>query len=212
MFLVGLTGGIATGKSYVAELFRRKGFEVIDADVLVHELLAPGGRAVAPVAAFFGPDVSDDSGGIDRSALAEAVFSSPEKRLELNEIIHPLVRVEMKARVSALDRIGYSGVTILDVPLLGDTLPAEGFDAVVVIISSRKSQVNRLMKHRRLTEEEAALRLAAQVPVSQKKRIADYVIQNNGSFDELESAVADVAAALERRAGETPGGGGELPW
>ena len=118
----------------------------------------------------------------------------------------------MKARVSALDRIGYSGVTILDVPLLGDTLPAEGFDAVVVIISSRKSQVNRLMKHRRLTEEEAALRLAAQVPVSQKKRIADYVIQNNGSFDELESAVADVAAALERRAGETPGGGGELPW
>ena len=212
MFIVGLSGGIATGKSFVLELFRRSGFEVIDADALVHELLAPGGRAVEPVVSVFGNGILNESGGIDRAALGRMIFSAPENRMKLTDLIHPLVRAEMKTLVSALDRVGYSGVTVLDIPLLGDTLPKEGFDAVVVVTSSRKTQMDRLVNRRHMTSEEAAQRLEAQVPVERKERIADYLIRNDGSFEELEEAVASVSTALEKQAAQKIRGKTELPW
>jgi len=181
---VALTGGIACGKSAVANLWQGWGADVLDADAVVHELLAAGGAAVDAVAAGFGPDVRAADGGIDRARLGQIVFADADARRRLEAIVHPEVIRRMRAWAEGIRRGGRFGVAV--VPLLFEAGLAAGFDAVVCVVSAESTILERLAS-RGLSPEEARARIASQWPVGDKASRADHVIENNGSLAELET-------------------------
>lgn len=216
---VGLTGGIASGKSTVASLLAARGAIVVDADRVAHELLEPGTGVHRAVVERFGPGiVSDDPaeppGTIDRRALAAVVFGSPEARKDLEAIVHPGVWYEVASRVDeaveAEEADGILRVVVLDAPLLVETLPdrgrALGLQALIVVSATVEDQVARSLGLGR-TDEEVRARIAAQAPAEQKLAAADYVIDNRGTLDDLERSVDTLWRDLVERLGRTPLGG-----
>lgn len=185
---MGLTGGIASGKSTVAAMLRDLGAPVVDADAIVHRLQAPGGPAYGPIVAAFGPGVVAPDGTLDRRALAARVFADPEARRRLEAIVHPLVRQEMAAAVAALRQAG-APVAVLDVPLLVEGGLYRTVDEVWVVYVDPDTQVRRLMARSGLTEAEARRRIAAQMPLDEKVRYAHVVIDNRGSLAETRAQV-----------------------
>ena len=181
---VALTGGIACGKSAVANLWQGWGADVLDADAVVHELLAAGGVAVEAVAAGFGPEARAADGGIDRARLGRIVFADADARRRLEAIVHPEVIRRMRAWAEGIRRDGRFGVAV--VPLLFEADLAAGFDAVVCVVSAESTILERLAS-RGLSPEEARARIASQWPVGDKASRADHVIENNGSLAELET-------------------------
>lgn len=186
MTRIGLTGGIAAGKSTVSSRLAELGAVVIDSDVLAREVVAPGTPGLSAVAAEFGPSVLTATGELDRPALAAVVFHDADARRRLEEVIHPLVR----RRARELEAEAPAGAVIVhDIPLLVESGQAGDFDLVVVVDADETVQRQRLRDERQLTAEQAAARIAAQSPRALRLAAADLVIVNNGSVDDLLASV-----------------------
>jgi dephospho-CoA kinase len=199
MKLVALTGGIASGKSTVARMLRELGAEVVDADALAREVVAPGSPALREIVAAFGPEFLLPTGELDRKKLAEVVFSDPRRRQQLNAIVHPRVRDRMREQVEHIRRRRPDAVVVLDIPLLFDVpLPeVEGLPAIVVY-ASPQTQLRRLQQRDGLEEEEARRRLRAQRPLQEKLAYARWVVDNDGDLQHTAEQVRAVWGALSR--------------
>lgn len=204
--MVVLTGGIGSGKSTVADMLRRLGARVIDADAIVHELQAPGTELVARIADAFGPGVLDASGALDRAALGAIVFRDAEARKRLNHLVHPRVGAEMARR---LERAREQGVplAVLDIPLYfegrrqgGRGASAMEFSASILVWVPREVQIERTVARDGCPRDEAERRVAAQLPLDEKRALADFVVDNSGSLAETERQVRAVYEALTRAA------------
>lgn len=192
---VALTGGIATGKSHVRARFEALGVPTIDSDVLAREIVAPGTPGLAAVVERFGRGVLDPSGALDRRKLAAIVFAVPEERKALEAIIHPEVRRAIEAWYERLDGKQHP-FAIADIPLLYETGRERDFAKVIVTVCDPETQVTRVMQRDDVTEEEARRRLAAQLPIEEKARRADYVIRTDGTFEDTNRQVNEVWEAL----------------
>ena len=205
MLRTGLTGGLASGKSTVAAFFRELGAFHVDADRIVHELLAPGGAAETEVVARFGRGIVGAGGVIDRKALGTIVFADPRARAELNAIVHPKVRAEIARRLAAhASGPAVAPVAIVDAALLVESGIPLDLDALVVVACDEATQLARAVG-RGLTEEDARARIAAQAPIEAKIATADFVIDNDGSLDETRRRVGAVGGAAPARAAERLG-------
>ena len=192
---VGLTGGVASGKSTVSAMLAELGAVVIDADLLAREVVAAGSDGLAEIVAEFGPKVLTEDGELDRPAMGSLVFADPERRQALEAIIHPRVR----RRGRELEAATAPGTVVVhDIPLLAETGQAESFDAVVVVDVPTEVQVERMVTLRGLTREEAELRVAAQATREQRRAIATHVVDNTGTIEELRARVAEVFEGLGR--------------
>lgn len=183
-FCAALTGGIACGKSAVAERWRAWGAETLDADEVAHALIAPGGACVEAVVREFGPAVRAADGGVDRGRLGQIVFADARARQRLNGLLHPAVILRMRDWAAGIRRDGKLGVAV--VPLLYEVGWAGEWDAVVCVAAEEKTMLERLAV-RGLAPEEARARIASQWPVREKAARADRVIENDGSLAELET-------------------------
>ncbi|MCY8179467.1 dephospho-CoA kinase [Bacillus paralicheniformis] len=184
--VIGLTGGIASGKSTVAQMFQQCGITVVDADVIAKEAVEQGMPAYQKIAETFGQGVLLETGGIDRRKLGEIVFANEEKRMQLNAIVHPEVRKMMIKQRDEAIRAGERFV-VLDIPLLYESGLEHLTDKVIVVWVPMERQLERLMKRNRLTEDEALNRIHAQHSLDEKKKKADAVIDNSGSLKDTEA-------------------------
>jgi dephospho-CoA kinase len=199
MLSVALTGNIAAGKSAVADLFRRWGATVIDADEITREVQAPGSRVMRDISARFGEAVVRPDGSLDRPSLRRQVMADPEALAALNRIVHPAVhtkRAELMAEAASRgDR-----VVVSDIPLLFEAADPREFDAVVLVDAPEETRLARLMEHRGLEWDEARRMIEAQMPSREKRARSDYVIENDGDRATLERAAKAVWLALQSRA------------
>ena len=190
---MGLTGGIASGKSSVAQMLAELGAVVIDADLLAREVVAQGTRGLGDVVKVFGPGVLTPEGDLDRPALGAIVFRDEEKRRQLEAIIHPLVRARSAQIEAAADP---EALVVHDIPLLAESGLAEGFDAVIVVDSPPETQVERMLRDRGWTRSDAESRIAAQASREDRLAIATHVIENTGTLEDLRARVAEVYEEL----------------
>jgi dephospho-CoA kinase len=194
---VGLTGGIGSGKSEVSKRLAAQGAVVIDADAIAREVVAAGTDGLAEVVEAFGPEILRADGQLDRPRLGDIVFADPALRGKLNAIVHPRVG----ARMAELERgAGPGAIVVHDVPLIAENGLADGYDLVVVVDVPPRIQVERLVRYRGMTREQAQARMAAQASREQRLAIAGIVIDNSGSLAELDRQVGDLWAELRRRA------------
>lgn len=191
MKIIGITGGIASGSSLVAGMFRDLGAVVIEADKVAREAVQPGTDAFRKIVDTFGKDVVFPDGTLDRRRLGAIVFKDPVARRRLNVITHPEIRRRIQTQVQKAQAEQPDAVVIVDIPLLLDTTGPEAFelDGVIVVVAHPEQQIERLMARDNLTREEAAHRLAAQRPVTEKASEADWVIDNTGSIEETRRQV-----------------------
>jgi dephospho-CoA kinase len=195
MFKVALTGGIATGKSYVLRRLRERDVPSIDADDIVHQALGPDTLTTQAVAREFGQAVLTPDGGVDRRALADKVFADRDARLRLEAIVHPLVYETIRNWFAAADR----RFGVASIPLLYETHREADFDAVIVTACAPAQQLQRIVERDGLSEEDARRRLAAQIPTEDKAARADYVIWTSGTTTETDAQVDEVLMKLGRR-------------
>lgn len=186
MLRVGLTGGIASGKSEVSRRLAELGAVLIDADLLAREAVEPGSEGLAEVVRAFGPGILQDDGALDRAALGALVFADPERRGQLNAIVHPRVRARAAELMAAASD---EAVVVQDIPLLVETGQAGSFDVVVVVDAPDEVRIRRLAERNGMTPEDASARMAAQATREERLAAADHVIENSGSLDELRAAV-----------------------
>ncbi|MEV7191739.1 dephospho-CoA kinase [Streptomyces sp. NPDC093510] len=197
MLKVGLTGGIGAGKSEVSRLLVASGAVLIDADKIAREVVEPGTPGLAAVVEAFGPDVLAPDGSLDRPKLGAIVFADAEKLAVLNSIVHPLVG----ARSAELEQSASGdAVVVHDVPLLAENGLAPLYDVVVVVDASPGTQLDRLVRLRGMSEQDARARMAAQATREKRLAVADIVIDNDGALDGLAERVGEVWADLTRRA------------
>lgn len=192
---IGLTGGIASGKTTVANGLRSRGFAVVDADELARRAVEKGSPGLARVAQVFGPDLLLADGSLDRARLGRLVFAQPNLRLELEKIVHPEVRRLSALERNRLEREGRA-IAFYDVPLLFEKQMESMFDAVVVVFVSETLQRSRLVARNGLSDAEVLARLASQMPLTEKRARANFVIENNGSLADLENALDGLLARL----------------
>lgn len=188
--VIGLTGGIATGKSTVSNLFRQAGFPIIDADQVAHQLQQPGKTALERLTTYFGPQIVQADGQLNRRKLGEKVFQDPRDRQRLNQIMQPLIRETIADQIANFKKQGLPYV-ILDIPLLFEAHYAQDCDLVIVVTTTAKTQLQRLMVRNNYSKEEAMRRIDAQMPLQEKIVQADVVIDNNGSQDSTRQQVAN---------------------
>ncbi|HCY5956989.1 TPA: dephospho-CoA kinase [Staphylococcus aureus] len=181
--VIGLTGGIASGKSTVAELLSVFGFKVVDADKAAREAVKKGSKGLAQVREVFGDEAIDENGEMNRRYMGDLVFNHPEKRLELNAIIHPIVRDIMEEEKQEYLKQGYN--VIMDIPLLFENELENTVDEVWVVYTSESIQMDRLMQRNNLSLEDAKARVYSQISIDKKSRMADHVIDNLGDKLEL---------------------------
>lgn len=192
MLRVGLTGGIGSGKSTVSRLLAERGAVVIDSDTLAREVVEPGTPGLAAVVAEFGPEMVRPDGRLDRDRLGALVFRDPDARARLNAIVHPLVRAASEQRLSGVPD---DAVVVHDVPLLVEAGLAGSYDVVVVVATSRETQLDRLVRLRGMTPQDAQARIDSQASPEERLAAADVVITNDGPLEEL---VARVDALWDR--------------
>ena len=185
---IALTGGIATGKTWVRARFEDLGVPTIDSDALAREVVAPGTPGLAAVVDRFGPDVLLPSGALDRAKLGRIVFADEEARAALEAIIHPQVRQATEQWFAAQDPASHR-FAIADIPLLYETGRDRDFDEVIVVAADPETQVRRVMERDGLSESEARQRLAAQLPIAEKVAKADHVIRTDGTHDQTDDQV-----------------------
>ncbi|HDC8069189.1 TPA: dephospho-CoA kinase [Staphylococcus aureus] len=181
--VIGLTGGIASGKSTVSELLSVFGFKVVDADKAAREAVKKGSKGLAQVREVFGDEAIDENGEMNRRYMGDLVFNHPEKRLELNAIIHPIVRDIMEEEKQEYLKQGYN--VIMDIPLLFENELKNTVDEVWVVYTSESIQMDRLMQRNNLSLEDAKARVYSQISIDKKSRMADHVIDNLGDKLEL---------------------------
>lgn len=194
--LVGLTGGMGTGKSTVSRMFRDLGCLIIDADLLAREVVEPGEPAYDRIVAEFGKEILDAEGQIDRKKLGALVFGDSTKRKRLEEFTHPEIRQRQAAILAELITEGFEGIAIWDAALLIETGGARNMERLVVVHADEATQVHRLRLRDDISEAEARKRIATQMPLSEKVKQAHYVVDNSGSREETERRVREVHQAL----------------
>lgn len=193
--IIGLTGGIGTGKSTVSAMLKAKGIMVIDSDQIAREVVEPGSKALAQIVAHFGQEVLLPNGRLNRKALGARVFGNEEKRKRLMEITHPAIFAETEKRISEAKKNG-EALIVLDSPLLIETGRYKQTDLVVLVYADEETQLQRIMSRDNLTEEEARYRINAQMPIDEKRQYADIIIDNRGTIEELEVQVAQLLNRL----------------
>ena len=194
MLKVALTGGIATGKSYVARRLREAGVPVVDADVLSREAVATGTPGLAAVVERFGRDVLTAEGVLDRTRLGDIVFRDDAARRDLEALVHPAVRRGIEAFFAGLPPA--INLAVADIPLLYESRRERQFDKVIVVACAPGTQIDRVMVRDGLARDEAARRVAAQLPIEEKARRADVVIRTDASFAETDAQVAAFLSAV----------------
>jgi dephospho-CoA kinase len=197
MFRVGLTGGIGAGKSEVSRRLAAQGAIVIDADLIAREVVAPGTAGLAEVVGAFGDALLGPDGALDRIALGDIVFADPAKLARLNSITHPRVGARMQALEEAA---GPGAIIVHDVPLIAENGLAGAYDLVVVVDVPPRIQLDRLVRLRGMSREQAQARMAAQASREQRLAIAGIVVDNSGSLAELDRQVGELWTELRRRA------------
>jgi dephospho-CoA kinase len=214
MLKVGLTGGIASGKSTVAEAFAQLGATVLDSDKVAREVVLPGQPAWRKLQQAFGPEFFLPDGEVNRSKLRRLVFAAPEEREKLNAIVHPKVMKEINRRLEQLTTSAQDAVVVVDVPLLLEVGAAHRFDRVIVVYVTENVQIKRLRQRDGLSLKEARRALSTQMALNKKVEQADYVIDNSGTRAETRAQVEKVwkeliVLARKKRHGETATGGNE---
>jgi dephospho-CoA kinase len=203
---VGLTGGIGSGKSEVSRLLAARGASIIDADLAARDVVRPGTPGLGQIAAVFGPGVLRPDGSLDREQLGQLVFADPGLRAKLNAIVHPLVHERMRQlEQQAIAAAGPAAIIVHDVPLLAENGLGRGFDTVLVVDAPDDQRVQRLTATRGMTAAHAQDRMAAQASRQQRLAIADIVIDNSGTLDDLDRRVEEVWAVLRDLAGRADG-------
>ena len=204
MYLIGLTGGIASGKSVVAKRLAERGAVVVDADVLAREVVEPGTPGLAAIADHFGPAVIADDGGLDRAALGAVIFSDPAERLALNAITHPAIWKRARELFAAAESENPDAVVVYDVPLLAEAAADRPirFDLVVVVNASAETRLERLVELRGLSEEEARRRLSSQASDAERLAMADVVIDSDGALEATLAQADDVYRRITERVSE----------
>ena len=194
--LVGLTGGIATGKSTVSCMLRGLGAEIIDADLLAREVVEPGQPAWHEIVGEFGRDVVNPDGTLDRKKLGAIVFANPERRNRLEAITHPAIRAGVQARLHELAARGFAGIVFYDAAILIEALGHKDVERMVVVITDEATQAARLRGRDGTDDAEGRRRIASQMPLAEKAKLADYVIDNSGDREATAEQVRRVFAAL----------------
>ena len=194
--LVGLTGSIATGKSTVSDMFRALGAEIIDADLLAREVVAPGEPALAQIVEEFGRDVLQPDGTLDRKKLGAIIFADPARRKRLEAITHPAIRDRFVRRLDELEARGFAGIVFYDAPVLIEAGGHKAMEKLVVVAADEATQCARLCARDTIDEAEARRKIGSQMPVAEKAKLADYVIDNAGDRASTERQVREVHAAL----------------
>ena len=199
MFLIGLTGGIAAGKSTVAEHWQNLGAVHLDADVIAREVVQPGTPGLAQVEAAFGSSVLNENGSLDRAALAQIVFGNPEKRKLLESITHPLVKASTSAQIAAQRP---DAIVVYNVPLLAEAGVNLPFDRIVTVEAPMGEQVKRLLLHRQMTPEQAYARIRSQATPAQRANLADFILNSNQDMGLLLKDAGRLYLQFEREAAE----------
>jgi len=200
LLVAGLTGNIASGKSTVAEFLRKSGAVVIDADLIAHQVVAPGQPACEEISMLFGEGVLRPDGTIDRERLGRIVFEDPGLRRQLEAIVHPRVNKEIERQMAEVAHNRPDAVVIMDIPLLFETGRTEGLAEIIVVYTPETIQLERLMRRNGLKPEDAKARMASQMPLDEKVARATMVIDNGGTLAETERQTLDVYRELERKA------------
>ncbi|MCI0568352.1 MAG: dephospho-CoA kinase [Acidobacteria bacterium] len=198
MFRVGLTGGIATGKSVVAEVFREEGAFVLDTDLLGHELMQPGTPAYQEIRGRFGDGILEPDGRIDRKKLGERIFGDERARLQLNAILHPRILAEAEQRVAHFARQNPGGIAVTQAALMAEAGAFGRFDRIVLTECDTPTQVLRLRARDGLGEEQALRRIGAQADSAARRRIAHIVLDTSGSLEETRAKARQAFDSLRR--------------
>lgn len=185
--VLGLTGSIATGKSTAVEVFRKAGYPVVDSDLIAREVVEPGTSGLAAIVAYFGKNILNLDGTLNRKALGQLIFSDDQKRTALNQLLAPFLEERIVGDIQAAKKT--SDLVIADIPLLYEQGYERHVDQVAVVYIPEKLQIERLMKRNHLTEDEALQRLKSQESIEMKKNKADVVFDNQGTVAELEKQI-----------------------
>lgn len=205
MIIAGLTGSVATGKSLAADFFSRRGAIIIDADLIAHDVVQQGYPAWQDIVDAFGTHILQPDGEIDRKHLGRIIFNDPRQKERLNRIVHPRVFEEISRQLAAIssDIDKKDAVVLLDVPLLFETLMNRDISDIVVVYAPPDIQLKRLMDRDNIDETDAMARINAQMPVAEKREMADFVIDNSGTIEQTESQVNTVYKILKDKASNT---------
>ena len=195
--IIGITGGIASGKSTVTEFLRQQGYQVIDADQVVHELQEPGGRLYQALLSTFGSSILQEDGRLDRPKLGAMIFGDPELLAKSSQIQNQIIREELAGRRDLLAET--EDIFFMDLPLLFELQYEDWFDQIWLVDVTEKTQLSRLMTRNALSQEEAEKRIAAQLSLQEKRNRADVLIDNNGPLEETRQQIRDALQKLERR-------------
>ena len=200
MLIVGLTGGVASGKSTVSNILREEGAYLIDADQIARDLVQPHTPTWHELIKTFGEEILQPDGSIHRKKLAAIVFSNPEKRSLLNRILHPRIKEETQRRLKEIGQKDPEAVVVIDAALLVETGDYREMDRLIVVHSTEAQQIERLRERDGASEEEALRIVSAQMPLGEKLKVADFVIRNEGSLEETRQRAQEVFQELKRLA------------
>ena len=198
MITIGLTGGIASGKSLVAQILRRLGCEVIDTDAIARDVVVPGTEGWQAVVTEFGPQILAEDGAINRAKLASIIFADAGRREILNSLLHPLIIRAVGEQVAVIQARDPDAVVVVDVPLLIECNMQNDFDEVMVVWAPRETQIARLMARNGLCEEDARERIASQLPLDHKRECATFVVENDADREKTEEQVRRFFSDLKR--------------
>jgi len=206
MLVVGLTGGISSGKSTVLKTFGRLGLRTLDADEIAHKLTEPGTRVLEEIVRNFGKEVLSEGGALNRKRLADMIFASEKKRKVLNRITHPEIIAEIRREVREVqmltkrsrERGGVKSILVIDIPLLFEAKLESLVDKIVLVYVPRKIQIERLRRDHNLTLKETMARIGAQIPLYKKKKYADFIIDGDLNFNNLKKKVGFIYKELQK--------------
>jgi dephospho-CoA kinase len=198
MFIVGLTGGVASGKTVVSQVLKEEGAYIIDADQIARELVQPHKPAWSELIRAFGQEILQEDGSIQRKKLADKVFVDPRQRKLLNQILHPRIKEEMDRRTKEIVEKDPQAIVVIDAPLLVELGDHREMDKLIVVTSTQTQQIERLKDRDRTNTEEALRIVSSQMPLEEKLRYADYIIRNEGSMEETKKRAKEVYQELKK--------------
>jgi dephospho-CoA kinase len=203
MLIVGLTGGVASGKTTVSRVLKKEGAYIIDADQMARELVQPHTPAWKKLVTTFGKDILREDGSLHRKRLADKVFTNPRQRKLLNQILHPRMRKEMERRAKEIGQKDPEAVVVIDAPLLVELGDHRKMDKLIVVTSTQKQQIERLKERDGISTEEALRIFSSQMPMEDKVKLADFVIRNEGSLQETKKKTREVYKELKKVVAQT---------
>ena len=198
MLIVGLTGGVASGKTAVSRVLREEGAYIIDADQIARELVQPHKPAWNEIIRAFGKEILQEDRSVDRKELADKIFADPEQRKVLNQILHPRIKEEIARRAREIGQTNPEAIVVIDAPLLVELGMHHNVDRLIVVTSTQTQQIERLKKRDGRSPEEALRLLSSQMPVEEKEKLADFVVRNEGSLEEMKKRAKEVFKELKR--------------